>query len=77
MFIPEFTVYFYPQFLTYIEVQLSTHSTMSLDIIIIIIIIIITAISRLPSVIRSSKSDVLRGNSNRESISHYFKWEKL
>jgi hypothetical protein len=30
--VPEFTVPFYPQFLTYIKVQSSTHSTMSLDV---------------------------------------------
>jgi hypothetical protein len=36
-----------------------------------------TAISRLTSVIRSWKSDVLNENANRDPISHYFKYEKL
>jgi hypothetical protein len=36
-----------------------------------------TAISRLRSVIRSWKSDVLREKANRKPICHYFAWRKL
>ena len=35
------------------------------------------SISRIKEVIRSWELDVLRGNAIRESISHYFEWEKF